>query len=202
MRIVAPRNLLIGFIHEVQDQPNSQLRENGKSLQFLKDLKGARSNGGLFTTNHTDRTFFLWRLHLARPSHPGHSIIFCDQFAWVASAQSFTLWWQAAIEITCHDHPSCTLLLHSIVHITDITRDYMPRSLCYCMFVPRIYGCCSSRTSRLWWIARSMQRLQQYEAVSLDPSFDHNVRTQRSYVKICDIVRLSYFIPLPMIPFL
>jgi len=28
----------------------------------------------LFTTNHTNRTFFL-RLHLARPSHPGHSTI-------------------------------------------------------------------------------------------------------------------------------
>ena len=30
----------------------------------------------LFTTNHTDRTFFVWRLNSARPSHPGHSTIF------------------------------------------------------------------------------------------------------------------------------
>ena len=29
----------------------------------------------LFTTNHTNRTFFLWSVHLARPSHPGHSTI-------------------------------------------------------------------------------------------------------------------------------
>ena len=29
----------------------------------------------LFTTNHTDRTFFVWRLNSARPSHPGHSTI-------------------------------------------------------------------------------------------------------------------------------
>jgi len=31
----------------------------------------------LFKTNHTDRdcTFFLWRLHIARPPHPGHSTI-------------------------------------------------------------------------------------------------------------------------------
>jgi len=29
----------------------------------------------LFTTNRTDRTFFVWRLTLARPSHPGHSTI-------------------------------------------------------------------------------------------------------------------------------
>ena len=29
----------------------------------------------LFTTNHANRTFFLWRLHLTRPSHPGYSTI-------------------------------------------------------------------------------------------------------------------------------
>jgi len=34
------------------------------------------NNSLFFTTNRTDRTFFLWRLHLARPSHPSHSTIF------------------------------------------------------------------------------------------------------------------------------
>jgi len=29
----------------------------------------------LFTTNHTDRMFFMWRLNSARPPHPGHSTI-------------------------------------------------------------------------------------------------------------------------------
>ena len=29
----------------------------------------------LFTTDRTDHTFFVWRLALARPSHPGHSTI-------------------------------------------------------------------------------------------------------------------------------
>jgi len=29
----------------------------------------------LFTMNHTDRTFFVWRLNLAQPPHPGHSTI-------------------------------------------------------------------------------------------------------------------------------
>ena len=29
----------------------------------------------LFTTNHTDHMFFVWRLHPTRPSHPGHSTI-------------------------------------------------------------------------------------------------------------------------------
>jgi len=28
-----------------------------------------------FTTNHTDRTFFVWRLNSARPPHPCHSTI-------------------------------------------------------------------------------------------------------------------------------
>ena len=29
----------------------------------------------LFTTSRTNRTFFVWRLNTARPSHPGHSTI-------------------------------------------------------------------------------------------------------------------------------
>jgi len=29
----------------------------------------------LFTTNHTDHTFFVWRLNSTRPPHPGHSTI-------------------------------------------------------------------------------------------------------------------------------
>ena len=30
----------------------------------------------VFTTNHTDHTFFVWRLNSARPPHLGHSTIF------------------------------------------------------------------------------------------------------------------------------
>jgi len=37
-------------------------------------------------------------------------------------------------------------------------RDHMPWSLCYCLFVPHIYGCCFLRTSRSWLIAHSTQR--------------------------------------------
>jgi len=42
----------------------------------------------LCTTNHTDRTFFVWRLNSARPPHPGHSTILlmclslCNTQAW------------------------------------------------------------------------------------------------------------------------
>jgi len=44
-------------------------------------------------------------------------------------------------------------------------RDHSTRSLYYCLFAPRILWCCSSRTSRSWWIvyfsATSTERLQQ-----------------------------------------
>ena len=78
----------------------------------------------------------------------------CDRKARAAYAQSFTLWQQATIEITCHGHSSQTLLLRSIV---GITRGYTPRSLYYCLFAPLIYGCFSSRTFHSWWITYSTQ---------------------------------------------
>jgi len=62
----------------------------------------------------------------------------CDRQSRAAYAQSFALWQQATIEFTCHDHSSRTLLLRSIVDIVSITRDYTPRSLCYCLFAPHI----------------------------------------------------------------
>jgi len=45
----------------------------------------------LFTTNHTDRTFFVWRLNPARPPHPGHSTILLRSEIPTACAQSFAL---------------------------------------------------------------------------------------------------------------
>ena len=70
----------------------------------------------LFTTNRTDRTFFLWRLHPARPSHPGHSTILLRS-----------------------ESPSgkCAKL-HTVVASNN--RDYMPWSLYCCLFVLHIYG--------------------------------------------------------------
>jgi len=47
LRIVAPRILFIEFIHEVRSMTDSPLRERGKSLQFVKYLKGARLNKGV-----------------------------------------------------------------------------------------------------------------------------------------------------------
>jgi len=62
----------------------------------------------------------------------------CDRKSRAAYVQSFALWQQATIELTCHDHSSRTLLLRSIVDIVGITRDYMPRLLYYCLFAPHI----------------------------------------------------------------
>jgi len=49
LRIVAPRNLFIKFIHEVRNATRLPIErtENVKSLQLVEDLKGARLNGGV-----------------------------------------------------------------------------------------------------------------------------------------------------------
>ena len=87
----------------------------------------------LFTTNRTDCMFFLWKLHLARPSHPGHSTIL--------------LWSQSPCG-------KCAKL-HSVAASNN--RYHTPRSLYYCLSVPHIYRCYSSCTSHSWWIAHSTQ---------------------------------------------
>jgi len=46
--------------------------------------------------------------------------------------------------------------LHTVAASNN--RDHPTRSLCYCLFAPRKYRCYFSRTSLLWWIARSTQR--------------------------------------------
>jgi len=85
----------------------------------------------LFAVNPTDRTFFLWRLHLAPPSHPGRSTTLlrlesssgkCAKLHIVAAGNS-------------RNHTSCWFY--------------------FCFFAPYIYGCCSSHTFLSWWIAHS-----------------------------------------------
>jgi len=69
----------------------------------------------LFTRNSTDHTFFLWRLHLARPSHPGHSTILLRS-----------------------ESPSAKCAkLHTLAASNN--RDQMQWSLYYCLFAPHIY---------------------------------------------------------------
>ena len=57
----------------------------------------------------------------------------CDRKSRAAYAQSFALSQQATIEFTCHDHSVIACSRH--IHVR----------------------CCSSRTSRSWWITQSTQ---------------------------------------------
>jgi len=69
----------------------------------------------LFTTNHTDRTFFVGRLNSARPPHPGHSTILLRS------------------EILS----SMCAKLRTVAASNN--RDHLTRSLYYCLFTPHIY---------------------------------------------------------------
>jgi len=85
----------------------------------------------VFAMNRTYCTFFLWRLHLAPPSHP---------------SQSTTLLWLERPSSKCANLPTVAL---------SNTEDHTSWSIYFCWFAP--HGCCSSRTSRSWWIAHSKQ---------------------------------------------
>ena len=69
----------------------------------------------LFTTNHTDRTFFVWRLNSARPPHPGHS----------------------SILLRSEIPSSMCAKLRTVA--TSNNRDHPTRSLYYCLFAPHAY---------------------------------------------------------------
>jgi len=72
---------------------------------------------------------FLWRLHLAPPSHPG---------------QRPTLLWL--------ERPKSKRgKLHTVAAINN--RETTSCLFSFCLFVPHIYKWCSSHTFHLWWIA-------------------------------------------------
>ena len=59
-----------------------------------------------------------------------------------------------------------------------------PRSLHYCLFTPHIHGCCSSRTSRTWWITHSTQRHRR--GCNNIPFFLQRIPPiARSFCKVC-----------------
>jgi len=69
----------------------------------------------LFTTNHTVRTFFVWRLNSTRPPHPGHSTILLRS-----------------------EIPSGMYAKLRTVAASN-NRDHPMRSLYYCLFAPHTY---------------------------------------------------------------
>jgi len=66
----------------------------------------------LFTTNRTNRTLYMWRLHRAWPQHPGHSTILLRS-----------------------ESPSGKCAKLRTVAASN-NRDHAPQSLYYCLFAP------------------------------------------------------------------
>ena len=87
----------------------------------------------VFAMNRTYWMFFLWRFHLAPPSHPG---------------QSTTLFWFERPSSKCAK-------LHTLA--ASNIRDPTSCSFYFCLFSSHTYECGSSRTSRSWWIAHATE---------------------------------------------
>jgi len=68
-------------------------------------------------------------------------------------------WWDPfeSIVLLRSESPSGKFTKIHVVAANN-NRDHKPRSLYYCLFVPHMYECCSSCTSRWWWIAHSTTR--------------------------------------------
>ena len=65
--LFAPRTCIFVLrAHPVRGESYNQRNTTGEV---------ATTSPPFFTTNRTDRTFFVWRLNSARPPHPGHSTI-------------------------------------------------------------------------------------------------------------------------------
>jgi len=109
-------------------------------------IQGLQQHPLLFTTNRIDRMSFLWRP------------LSCNRKIWAACVQSCTLWQQATIQIMLRNHSSRMLVILFNRLDIGIGRHSTPQSLFYCLFVPHVYGCCSSRTSHSWWITHLTQR--------------------------------------------
>ena len=76
----------------------------------------------LFTTNHTDRTFFLWRLHTARPPHPDHSTIFLWSEKPEQHVRRASHWQQATMEIMHRNHSviACSRHIYVVLFFAHI----------------------------------------------------------------------------------
>ena len=63
--LVHTTHVLVLHAHPVRGESHIQCNAN----------RAVATTSLLFIMNRTNRTFFLWRLHLAQSSHPGHSTI-------------------------------------------------------------------------------------------------------------------------------
>jgi len=60
------------------------------------------------------------------------------------------------MKVRCYDRKAEVASVQSLTLAACNNTDHLTRSLNYCLFVPSIYGCYSSHTSRSWWIAQSV----------------------------------------------
>jgi len=109
----------------------------------------------LFTTNHTDRTFSVWRLNYGRPSHPGHSTILLRSE--IPSGMSAKLRTVAASNNRVHMPWSLSAYAgRYVLSFTSWYRQSFHATITLIACSRHIYvWCCSSRTSRSWWITQS-----------------------------------------------
>jgi len=91
----------------------------------------------LLYNNHTNGMFFVWRLHLAQPSHPGHITIL----------------------LRSESPSSKCAKLHNVQQTTTKTT-HRDHSVTACSRLIYIYMCCSLRTFRSWWTVHSAQHQQ------------------------------------------
>jgi len=104
----------------------------------------------LFTMNRTDCTFFLWRLHLAQPSHPGHSTTLlrsespsnkCEKLYTVATSNNRDDLTRSLV-ITIRKYSQLFTRFTSIVtgHSPNHSIGITPLLLVHTTY---LYGCCS-----------------------------------------------------------
>ena len=72
-----------------------------------------------------------------------------------APGMTFTSWSQHHFVRSESPSGMCAKL-HTVAARNN--RDHPMKSISYCLFAPRIYGCWSSHISCSWWITHSMQR--------------------------------------------
>jgi len=136
---------------------------------FNRNANGevATTSPSFYNDPHRSHVHSLWKLHLARPSHPGHSITFlllespsrnCAKLHTVAASNN-------------RDHPArslsssplastinCSLASQALLEVTHQDHSIGITLLLLVRATYSIYRCDSSRTSRSWWIAHSTQR--------------------------------------------
>ena len=107
------------------------LRSDSRCRRYVRALSNITPR--YMSSDQKSRVSLLWLNFSSRSASLLLRWKRCDRKSQAAYAQSFALWQQGKIEFTCHDHSVIACSRH--IHV----------------------WCCSSRTSRSWWITQSTQ---------------------------------------------